>query len=292
MHVFRLGGLTEGEAEARRRELLALATGGAVIEEKVPARDAAERDARPSDPRRFDLLLYALDDDEARALGRSLAARDIRHAQLDLGEVDWEEAWKERHPALDLGRALHVVPPWNEDETPTGRLRVVIEPGMAFGLGDADSTRFSYELLEAALTRGDRVADVGCGSGLLAIAARRLGAGRVEACDVEAAAAEATCANALRNAIALGEAEPAFLVHQGSVETLDGPFDLIVANIVWEIIEPMLPALILRLAPAGRLVIGGIRPAHVPALLARAGALGLAEVERRVGQDIAAFLLS
>ncbi len=293
MEAFRLSRLAERDAEDLREELMPLAPGGAVIEESVPPRDAAEADAAPEDERRFTLVLYALDSSDAATLAAELAGRGLGFDREDLGAVDWTEAWKERHPPVALGSRIIVLPPWIEIPAATERRPVVIEPGMAFGLGDAPSTRFSFELMEGALQPDDRVADLGCGSGLLAIAARLLGAGPVQACDVEETAVEAAILNAERNGIAVNDAEsdPPFLLRAGSIEVLDGPFDLIVANIVWEIIEPLMPAMLLRLAHGGTLVIGGIRPRHLDAAVAGARSLGLHERDRREGADIAALLL-
>ena len=288
MISFRRRDLDDDEAAALRAKLLPHAPGGAVIEESLPARDAAEADAASTDPRRYALVLYVLDEDQADLLATQL---DEHWTREEFGEVDWLEAWKSHHPPVLLGERLRVIPPWCETEKPHGRSDLVIEPGMAFGLGDADSTRLTWELLEQRIEKHAALGDLGCGSGILALGARILGAGRIEAADLERPAVEATLDNAARNDIdASDEGLPPFLVHEGSIESMEGPFDILVANIVFEIVAPLLPACLMRLASGGSLVLGGIRPKHLPQLVEIAQGLGLKETERRVGDEIAAIV--
>ncbi|MDQ7030896.1 MAG: 50S ribosomal protein L11 methyltransferase [Ardenticatenia bacterium] len=177
-----------------------------------------------------------------------------------LETTDWREAWKRHYRPLRVGRRLLIVPTW-ETAPEEGRVVVRLDPGMAFGTGQHPSTRTCLCLVEDTLTPGDRVLDVGSGSGILAIAAAKLGAGQVWAVDVDEVAVRATRENAEHNAIPWSADSPppgGLCVRQGSVEAAEGSFDLIVINILADVILHLLPEVIPRLSAQGRLLLGGI----------------------------------
>jgi ribosomal protein L11 methyltransferase len=132
------------------------------------------------------LRAFFADDAEAS----QLAQRFARYGpEMELaGAVDWEQACRDAWPPLLVGERLYLVAPWCRDETPPGRLRLEIEPGMACGTGRHPATQLCLEALEKHVRPADSVLDVGTGSGILAEAARLLGAGRVVGCDVDAEA--------------------------------------------------------------------------------------------------------
>lgn len=115
-------------------------------------------------------------------------------------ESDWAERWREFHHGRVIGERLWVGPPW--EDAPAGLRSVVIDPGQAFGTGGHGSTRASLELLASLPARG-AVLDLGCGSGVLSIAALRLGFDPVYACDIDPIAVEVTAENAARNGVTL-----------------------------------------------------------------------------------------
>jgi ribosomal protein L11 methyltransferase len=172
-------------------------------------------------------------------------------------DANWMEAWKAHYQPRRVGRRLLVLPAWMDDE-PGDRLPIRIDPGMAFGTGVHPTTQLSLQLLEDHLQPGDRVIDLGCGSGILSIAARRLGAGEVLGVDIDGQAIENAGHNAKLNQVSIQLA-------QGSLAELrHGAFslaqaDLLVANILGTILMRLLAEdLAGLLAPGGRLLLSGI----------------------------------
>jgi ribosomal protein L11 methyltransferase len=206
----------------------------------------------------------------------------------DVEDADWAERWKERYRPIHVGRSLVIVPAWLP--APEGPLRpIFLDPGMAFGTGAHPSTRLSLAALEDHLRPGGSVADLGCGSGVLSIAAARLGAGRVLALDIDPEAVRAARENAARNGLG-GAVE----IHQGSLETLleHPPFDLLLANILAPVLVDLLgQGLAEALAPAGVAVLAGILEAQVEGLVRAAGGQGLVLVETRGEDDWRALVL-
>jgi ribosomal protein L11 methyltransferase len=164
----------------------------------------------------------------------------------------WAENWKAHFPPLAIGERLYVHPPWIA-EVPAGRVPIVLDPGMAFGTGHHASTRGSLVLLERALGPHPRarVLDLGTGSGILAIAARKLGAGDVWAIDIDPEACAVAAENAAVNA-----------VHDLHISTdLDaagGPFDVIAANLLAGLLVDLAPTVAARLAPGGIVIGAGL----------------------------------
>jgi ribosomal protein L11 methyltransferase len=146
-----------------------------------------------------------------------------------LEPVDEEavESWRRHAVPTWVAADLVVVPAWRDVDVPAGATVLRIDPGAAFGLGDHPTTVLTMRALRDAVFPGATVLDVGCGSGVLAVAAARFGAGYVEAIDVSVAAVEATRVNALRNDVAGVVAVSTLPLAQ-----VDGPFDVVVANIL------------------------------------------------------------
>jgi ribosomal protein L11 methyltransferase len=165
---------------------------------------------------------------------------------------DWVEQWNASLQPIDVGNRLTILP--RPGEAPAGRIALIIEPGRAFGTGHHESTRLALAGLDGALQAGDRVLDVGTGSGILALAAARLGASRVVAVDIDEEAVEVARANldaqegGERVSLSVGS-DPARIA---------GEFEVVVANIQADVILTMLDGLAARLAPAGTLVLSGI----------------------------------
>lgn len=133
---------------------------------------------------------------------------------------DWAERWKRFHRPVLVGGRLYVRPPWEAAALRPGVVEIVIDPGQAFGTGTHPTTSMCLELMLGLEQRGS-FADLGCGSGVLAIAAARLGFAPITAVDAERQAVEATRANALANGVALGAPEPALLGRIPALESVE-----------------------------------------------------------------------
>ncbi len=164
-------------------------------------------------------------------------------------EQNWAEIWRQHAQPIHVGRRLLILPSGHEAPADPSLVIVHLDPGLAFGTGSHVSTRLALELLERHVEPGGRVADVGCGSGILSIASALLGAGRVDAVDIDPQAIEATERNATDNGVA---DRVAARVHDGVPEPPAGGFDVIVANITPPILARMLPSF------AGALRDGGV----------------------------------
>lgn len=196
---------------------------------------------------------------------------------------DGLDAWRAHARAVAVGRRLVIRPPWVEAPAETGdRLVVDIDPGRAFGHGAHPTTVLCLEAVDAALDRwpAATVADVGCGSGVVAVAAARLGAAAVTAVDIAAEAVEATRANAVRNEVA---AIVEVSLSDDPTRPLDGrgPFDVVVANIGAAALAGMAD----HLAAVARrtLILSGVLDPPPADLLDRWAGLGTVTVSGRDG---------
>jgi ribosomal protein L11 methyltransferase len=189
-----------------------------------------------------------------RELGFPATGEPTVSAEADLA---WATAWRLAFTPVPIGARLLVVPPWKADEARADSTRtvVVIEPGRAFGTGHHGSTAGCLALLEAALARRPaRALDVGAGTGILAVAAVRLGAPEALAIDVDPDAVAAACANAALNGVG-GRVE----VRLGGLETVDGRrFPLVLANLLTEAHVGFAARYARLLEPEGTLILGGI----------------------------------
>jgi len=171
---------------------------------------------------------------------------------------DWSTSWKVNFKPLRVGRRLMIVPTWEEAPQNPDDIVLRLDPGMAFGTGGHETTRLCLELLEAIMDDmptlpAPSVLDLGTGSGILAMAAVRLGAGRVCAVDIDPQAIEVARENLAINALT-GQVE----CSTTPLEKLNGTFDVILANILAEELVRLAPQLIERLAAGGVLVLSGI----------------------------------
>ena len=171
---------------------------------------------------------------------------------------DWSTSWKANFKPLRVGRRLMIVPTWEEARLNPDDIMLRLDPGMAFGTGGHETTRLCLELLESIMDNmpplsAPSVLDLGTGSGILAMAAVRLGAGQVNAVDIDPLAIEVARENLVVNDLADH-------VECGTtpLEKLTGTFDVILANILAEELVRLAPQLIRRLAPGGMLVLSGI----------------------------------
>jgi ribosomal protein L11 methyltransferase len=163
------------------------------------------------------------------------------------------EMWRAHAVPSWVDRSLVVVPAWQDVATPVGVLRVDVDPGAAFGLGDHPTTVLTLRLLRELIWPGATVLDVGCGSGVLSVVAARLGAPYVEAIDVSSAAVEATVANARRNGV-----DGAIAASTRPLADVTDVFDIVLANLLAPIVVELAPQLRAATAPAGALVVSGV----------------------------------
>lgn len=177
---------------------------------------------------------------------------------------DWHERWKASIAPVTVG-AVTIVPPWLSGGD--ARIAIEIEPGQAFGTGHHETTTGCLAALQELDLAGRSVLDVGTGSGVLAIAAARLGARRVVGVDTDPLAVEAAGVNAARNGVEIA-------VGHGSVEAAEGVFDVVVANLDTTTLSGLAGALVARIARPGTLVASGVsveRRAEAEAAFAAAG---------------------
>lgn len=175
-----------------------------------------------------------------------------------VNEEDWANAWKEYYHVTHIGSRLVIRPSWR-DYTPQGEEVVLeLDPGMAFGTGLHPTTRMCLEQLEKYVQPGMHVIDVGTGSGILALAAAKLGAESVYCIDNSSVAVESATANAAINALSERISVVLGVLGETEAERLAGQFDLVLANIIARVIGSIAPQLAQVMAPGALLIASGI----------------------------------
>jgi len=187
---------------------------------------------------------------------------------------DWAREWRQGLAPRRLTPRLVIKPTWTEWAASPGEVVIEIDPQMAFGTGEHATTRGCLRLLDASVPEGGRVLDIGSGSGILAIAAARLGAREVVAVEFDEDANINARENLEHNGVA---ARVQLLERMADAPLLEslGRFDLILANILSSVIRPLLPAMRAALAVDGRLIVSGILREERDAVLAAAEGVGL-----------------
>jgi ribosomal protein L11 methyltransferase len=225
---------------------------------------AAAIEERPG-PRGVVLLAAAEGGGDPRPLLAAVARRwPAETVPADLGAA--LDAWRAHSRPVPVGHRLRIVPAWLSPPPEPGRVDVVIDPGRAFGSGSHASTRLALAALEPVVAGAEAVLDVGCGSGVLALAALALGANRALGVDIDPAARAATAANAARNGLADR------VTVAGAVQ---GRHDLVVANLLLPDQEALATTIAAAVAPGGTLVASGVLAAQRDRLMAAYGAAGL-----------------
>lgn len=171
-------------------------------------------------------------------------------------EADWANAWKAYYKPIKIGERIVIVPAWEKYDAKEGEIIVRMDPGMAFGTGSHETTRLVIGLLEKYVKSGERVLDVGCGSGILAICASKLGAGLCRAYDIDPVAVKVARENIKDSGQKNITCDQSDLLRQ--VDIHDGGYDIICANIVADIIIRMTPDVGRYLNDDGVLLASGI----------------------------------
>ena len=160
----------------------------------------------------------------------------------NMEDADWENNWKQFYKPMEIGDRLIVIPEWESAGVPEGRVALRLNPGLTFGTGSHATTRLCLTALEKHITGGQTVLDLGCGSGILSIAALLLGVDRAVACDIDEKCMDVAYENAALN----GVGRDRYTVRWGDVVTdqalrqeLGGPYDVVVANIVADVIKAL-----------------------------------------------------
>ena len=188
-------------------------------------------------------------------------------------QEDWQNAWKKYYHAMDIGSRLALVPGWESDDT--ARIRITMDPGLAFGTGTHETTALCLELLDSLVQGGERVLDVGTGSGILAIAALKLGAREADGVDIDPMCVRTAGENAERNGV-----DGRFRVLVGDLsDKAEGVYDIITANIVAAAILSLAPAVPALMAPGAKFICSGIIDERKDEVLAGLQASGLRPVE-------------
>jgi len=190
----------------------------------------------------------ALAADAAAACG---LAPDLPYSLREVAEQDWVRLTQSQFDPIHIGKNIWVVPSWHQAPNPQA-LVLELDPGLAFGTGSHPTTRLCMEWLEAHAPQGQSVLDYGCGSGILAIVAAKLGAASVAGVDIDPQAVEAARHNSERNGCAIDY----FLPDQWAAG--ERRFDLVVANILSGPLQLLAPLLCRQLAPGGRLLLSGV----------------------------------
>lgn len=207
-------------------------------------------------------------------LEKSGSSEGITFRHKLIPEQDWNESWKKGFCPIDVGTHFTILPPWEPERS--GRINLIIDPAMAFGTGHHETTRSCLVLMEKYASQGARESflDVGTGTGILAIAAAKLGYQRVVGVDTDILAVEAARLNIVLNHT------PWINIQEGCISNIIETYDFITANIISGILIEIASAIAACLKPGGIAVLSGILKDQVKEVIAAMIRAGLTIIER------------
>lgn len=279
----------EADAEAVEAvsEILGRVSAGTAVRPTRLIRDPNDELVAREDPDAPFVVSAHVADEPAAASSVEDTERALWHFQaFGLGRVgslrvravddeDWADAWRQHYVPQRIGRVV-IVPSWAEEPIGKDEVAIVMDPGMAFGTGLHPTTRACVEMLQD-VSVPPLVLDVGCGSGILGLAALRLGAERVVALDTDPHAVQATAGNAARNGVA-----DRVRASRGTLDSEPSErYRLVLANLVAAVLIEIAPRLARHLAPGGVLIAGGVIEARAAEVVAAMAAAGLKVVAHR-----------
>lgn len=237
-----------------------------------------EQDSPPS----IGTAVVELDETESvvEALRKDLlAVGAARVEDRPLVEQNWDELWRQFFKPRRIGRRIVVRPTWESFDLSEGDVELVLDPGQAFGTGDHPTTRLCLELMQTLQFLGKRVADLGCGSGILAIAAEKLGANEVAGVDIEPLSVAVSRENATLNGC-----EARFVEGTAIADLGPGPWHVVLSNIISATLIGMASKIAAVISTGGDWIVSGILEPNWPDVLEAAQDAGF-ELVNKVGED-------
>jgi ribosomal protein L11 methyltransferase len=198
------------------------------------------------------LVAHFATEEEAIVIAAALSAEHRARVVFIEGD-EWRDKWREFFKPTRIGKRIVIRPSWEPFDAQADDVIVTLDPGQAFGTGTHESTRLVLEEIDATVRGGERVLDLGCGSGILSIAALLLGAKSALAIDVDPDAVRVTVENAEMNSVADRLAPTA-----GTIDDAPGTYDVVLANIQSTILIPIAKELCARVSPGGTLILSGL----------------------------------
>ena len=222
-------------------------------------------------------------------LEKTVAELNLTMNVAAMPDVDWEESWKDNYPPQLLGEKMIVLPYWLADSDDSGRIPIILDPGLTFGTGAHPSTQMVMETMEETVKEGDYCLDLGSGSGILSIAALRLGANCATGVDIDPKAEDIARENAAYN----GFASPEFTALTGNVtedkalmaKLAEKQYDVLLVNIVADVIIALSPVLPKFMTEKTTLICSGILDVRLNDVIAALTAAGLTVTQVKQKED-------
>ena len=237
------------------------------------------------------IKLYLEDTDlsSMARLEKTVAELNLTMNVTAMPDVDWEESWKDNYPPQLLGEKMIVLPYWLADSDDSGRIPIILDPGLTFGTGAHPSTQMVMETMEETVKEGDYCLDLGSGSGILSIAALRLGAKCATGVDIDPKAEDIARENAAYN----GFASPEFTALTGNVtedkalmaKLAEKQYDVLLVNIVADVIIALSPVLPKFMTEKTTLICSGILDVRLNDVIAALTAAGLTVTQVKQKED-------
>ena len=237
------------------------------------------------------IKLYLEDTDlsSMARLEKTVAELNLTMNVTAMPDVDWEESWKDNYPPQLLGEKMIVLPYWLADSDDSGRIPIILDPGLTFGTGAHPSTQMVMETMEETVKEGDYCLDLGSGSGILSIAALRLGANCATGVDIDPKAEDIARENAAYN----GFASPEFTALTGNVtedkslmaKLAEKQYDVLLVNIVADVIIALSPVLPKFMTGTTTLICSGILDVRLNDVIAALTAAGLTVTQVKQKED-------